>query len=244
MDWQDDAIVLDARKHGENAAIVTLLTFERGLHAGLVRGIHGKRMQGVLQPGSRVRAHWRARLAEHLGNYTLEGTQAYGAGLLDDATALAALSSACAVAQSVLPEREPHTPVFEGMCVLLGALGMEGWGQIYVRWELGLLQELGFRLDLSACADTGQVDDLMYVSPKTGRAVSRDSGAPYHDKLLALPAFLTPAGNGGKDVGWADILAGLRLTGYFLERHLFAQREKTMPQARTRLEQRIFRQAR
>ncbi|WP_316976428.1 DNA repair protein RecO [Shumkonia mesophila] len=236
MEWTDEGIVLSARKHGETSAIVTLLTRAYGRHAGLVRGGAGKAARGILQPGNRVEAHWRARLAEHLGTLTCEMTHAFAAAVLDDAARLAALSSACAIAEAALPEREPFPSVYDGLLALLGAIENDVWPVAYVRWELGLLTQLGFGLDLSECAATGRNDQLAYVSPKSGRAVSLAAGEPYKGRLLALPAFLAGGGNGA---GPGALLDGLRLTGHFLERHLFAPMGVPMPAARRRLEERL-----
>jgi len=241
MEWHDDAIVLSARRHGETSAIATVLTRDHGRHAGLVRGGSGKRARGVLQAGNRVRASWRGRLAEHLGTMTVEPIEATGAVLLGDADRLAALSAACAVAETALLEHEPVPALYDGLCVLLQTLaeGTSSWPSVYVKWELGLLETLGFSLDLSTCAATGVLDDLIYVSPKSGRAVSSDAGAPYHNVLLPLPRFLGEQGTTGNA---AEISAGLRLTGYFLGRHVYADRIP-MPSARARLAERARKRA-
>ncbi len=236
MEWTDDAIVLSTRPHGEAAAVARLLTREHGVHAGLVRGGAGKRLRGVLQPGNRVRATWRARLADHLGTYACEPTGAVAAALLGDPLRLAGLSAACAVAAVALPEREAHPAVFAGLAALLDALAGEQWPSAYVKWELGLLGELGFGLDLSRCAATGGNDQLAYVSPKTGRAVSLSAGEPYREKLLALPPFLLAEGATGDGAAVAD---GLRLTGHFLDRHVFVHRAGGVPAARQRLVDRL-----
>ena len=230
MDWTDQGIVISSRRHGETAAIVTLLTRGHGRHAGLVRGGAGRAARGLYQPGNTVSAHWRARLAEHLGSYTCEPVRAHGAGLLDRAGALAALSAACALAETVLPEREPHPAVYEATLALLDALAGERYAEQYVRWELALLAELGFGLDLARCAATGANDGLVFVSPRTGRAVSAAAGEPYRDKLLALPAFLVADAAAPA----LDVLAGLNLTGHFLDRCVFAPEGRAMPQARAR----------
>ena len=241
MEWTDEGVVLGARKHGETAVIVQLLTRDHGRHAGLVRGGSSAKQRGLYQPGNIVSAHWRGRLAEHLGAYRCEMTRGHAALLLDDADRLAVLSAACAVAEAALPEREPHGPVYDGFLAVLDALGGDGeaalWGEVYVRWELGLLGELGFGLDLSACAATGRNDGLAYVSPRTGRAVSLSAGEPYRDRLLALPPFL--AGGGSPVAG--DLRSGLALTGYFLERHVFEPLSRPLPQARFRLADRVAR---
>ena len=247
MDWKDEGIVLSAHKHGESAAIVTLLTREHGRHAGLVRGGAGKRARGIYQPGNHVMAHWRARLAEHLGSYQCELTSAPAAHLLDDRLRLAGLSAACALTEAALPEREPHGVLFEMFAALLAALDREDWPVLYVRWELDLLRELGFGLDLSSCAATGRNDQLAYVSPKSGRAVSLAAGEPYRHALLTLPAFLLN-GEGAKSAGKGGETAtgvsdGLTLTGYFLEHYVFAPNNRGLPAARQRLAERLARDA-
>ena len=233
MEWHDDGIVLTARKHGESSAIVTLLTREHGRHAGLVRGGMGRRKRGLFQPGNRVRATWRARLAEHLGSYTCEMTAAVAAPFMDDRLRLAGLSAICAVAEAALPERERYEPVYEGMGILLDVLDQNIWPIIYVKWEMGLLQELGFGLDLTCCAATGITENLTYVSPKSARAVSADAAEPFKHMLLRLPGFLIDT---GQTASWPDIADGLRLTGFFLDRQVFAHtRECQAPAARGRL---------
>ncbi|MGE4218824.1 MAG: DNA repair protein RecO [Alphaproteobacteria bacterium] len=239
MDWTDDGIVLTARRHGESAAIATLLTRDHGRHAGLLRGGGSRRHRGMLQPGNRVAAVWRARLDEHLGSFALELTESIAARLLDHAGRLAALASACALIEAGLPEREPHPALYETTLALLAALDSERWAEAYIGWELGLLGELGYGLDLARCAATGSTEDLAYVSPKTGRAVSRAAGEGYRDRLLPLPGFL--AGQG--DVDAAALTAGLRLTGYFLDRHLLRPQGASMPDVRARLAERVSRGA-
>ncbi len=236
MDWTDDGIVLSARKHGETSSIVTLMTRDHGRHLGLVRGGTGKKARGVLQPGNRVEARWRARLAEHLGTYSCEMTEAFAAMVLRDPLKLAGLSSACAITEGALAEREPHRPVFDGLLALFRSLRQEGWPSAYVKWELGLLGEAGFALDLSACASTGQNDQLAYVSPKTGRAVSLAAAEPYKKKLLALPEFLLRPGATGTP---EEVVEGLKLTGYFLEKNVFGHAKTGLPAARDRLMDRL-----
>ena len=236
MDWTDDGIVLSARKHGETSAIVTLLTRGHGRHLGLVRGGAGKRLRGILQPGNLLKARWRARLSEHLGTFSCELTEAIAARFLKDPLKLAGLSAACAMAEGTLAEREPHQAVFDGLLALLGAIGEGNWPSAYVKWELGLLGDLGFALDLSTCAATGNNDQLAYVSPKSGRAVSLAAGEPYKKRLLALPAFLLSAGTLGAPEEVAD---GLKLTGYFLERNVFRLTDRSLPEARNRLMERL-----
>ncbi len=238
MEWSDEGIVLAARKHGEASAVVQLFTREHGRHAGLVRGGAGSRARGVYQPGNLVAARWRARLAEHLGAFTCELARSHAGAFLDDPLRLAALTSACSIAEATLPERQPYPELYDALLALIEALAAEpAWAAVYVRWELGLLRELGFGLDLGRCAATGTTEDLVYVSPKSGRAVSRAAGAPYHHRMLPLPGFLI--GGGQADAG--DVAAGLRLTGAFLDRHLFAPHQRRLPAARERFVERFAR---
>lgn len=242
MEWIDEGIVLSCRAHGETAAIVHLLTRAHGRHAGLVHGGMGRRQRPLLQAGNLLRVEWSARLAEQLGIYRPELAASHAGRVLDDAISLTGLSAACAVLDIALPEREPHPAMFDGCSAFLSALGHGGWPMLYVHLELGLLQELGFGLDLATCALTGVVDDLGYVSPRTGRAVSRAAAVPWIDKLLPLPAFLAGERRGGIP-GLAEVLVGLELTGHFLERHVFWPHDKVLPAARGRLMELLQRQA-
>ena len=234
MEWQDEGVLLVARRHGESALVATFLTPGHGRHAGLVRGGAGRRARPLYQTGNRLRLTWRARLPEHLGTFAAEPVRLYAADVLDDPARLAGLSAACALLDARLPERDPHPALYQVLVELLDAVAAgrwPDWAADYVRFELALLAELGFGLDLSACAATGSREDLAYVSPKSGRAVSRPAGAGYVDRLLPLPAFLT--GAGAPD--GAQVLEGLRLTGYFLRRHLFGADDRPVPGARERL---------
>lgn len=239
VEWTDEGIVLSVRPHGESAAIAILLTEQHGRHAGLVRGGASSRNKGLLQPGNAVRATWRARLAEQLGSYTLELEASHAAGLFDDPLRLAGLTAACAVADRALPEREPHPEIHAGFLALIDAMGNADlgdlWIAVYVRWELGVLAALGYGLDLSSCAATGANDDLAYVSPRTGRAVSLSAGEPYHDRMLPMPDFLIGRGAGEMP----DLLKGLDLTGHFLEKHLFNTQGEQSPAPRMRFRDRI-----
>ncbi len=243
MDWTDEGIVLSARRHGENAAIASVLTQAHGRHAGLVRGGAGKRGRAVLQPGNMVHARWRARLSEHLGTFTLEAGRGTAARLFADPLRLAALASACALADVALPEREAHPAVHDGLAGLIAVLekdGEESWPQAYVRWEIGLLADLGFGLDLERCAATGTETGLAFVSPKTGRAVSDAAAGPWREQLLPLPGFLA-AGRSSDSLASASeaVAQGLMLTGHFLVRHVFEPQGKPLPAARRRLDERI-----
>jgi DNA repair protein RecO (recombination protein O) len=240
MEWRDTGFVLSARRHGESALIVELLTREHGRHAGLVRGGQSPRRRAVLQPGNGVAASWRGRLPQHLGTLDCELIEAHAARVLDDPDRLAGLGAATALLLAALPEREPHGDLYASLGGLLAALDSGPlWAQSYVAWECDLLAGLGFGLDLGGCAATGGSDDLAYVSPRSGRAVSRTAGMPYHDKLLSLPDFLcreVPASR-------ADIVAGLALTEYFLLNHVLAPHGGKLPEARERLVERMRRNA-
>jgi DNA repair protein RecO (recombination protein O) len=228
MEWRDQGIVIGIRGHGETSAIVDVLTQERGRCSGLVRGGKSRRMRPLLQPGNLLSLRWHARLEEHLGTFTVEPLHLRAGFILDDALRLAGLSSLTAMAM-LLPEREPHPRLFEACKLVLEAVDQDGvWPALLVRWELGLLDELGFGLDLTRCAATGVLDELHYVSPRTGRAVSREPGLPYASKLFALPPFLR--GESGFEM--RDIIAGFALTGHFLQRHVFGPRAIEMPQQR------------
>jgi DNA repair protein RecO (recombination protein O) len=222
MDFTDEAIVLSTRRHGEANLVLSALTKEHGRHLGLVKGGASRRLRPNLEIGNRLTVTWRARLEEQLGNFTVEATGAVSAQLLDDPLRLAGLAAACAVADIVLPEREPHEDVFAASATLIAAIadGAAGWPAAYVCWELALLTSLGFGLDLTRCAATGETADLAYVSPKSGRAVGRAAGEGYRDRLLPLPSFLIAAAEPEGGAGRDDLLAGLRLTGYFLDRHV------------------------
>jgi len=231
MEWTDQGFVLSARPHGEGGLVAAMLTERHGRHAGFVPGGASRRSRAVWQPGNLVALAWRAKLAEQLGNYTGELREAHAARVLDDPVELSGLAAACSVVDGALPEREPHPAMYDGFRAFLGALGHPGWPAIYVRLELGLLQELGFGLDLTTCAATGATEDLAYVSPRTGRAVSRAAAEPYKDRLLALPVWLSA---GGLPVDDAALLEGFAVTGHFLERHVFWPHNKPLPAARSR----------
>jgi DNA repair protein RecO (recombination protein O) len=237
VDFEDDAFVLAARAHGEAGAIVDLLTAGRGRYVAHVAGGASRRMRPFLQPGARVIARYRARVSEQLGSASLEPVGEGPSALFDDPLALAGLAAAASVAAGALPEREAHPGAFYAFEALIAALiAIDSWPAVYVRFEAGLLQELGFGLDLSKCAATGSTDDLIYVSPRTGRAVSRAAGEPYAERLLKLPPFLLSA-QGGLAAG--DVGAGLDLTGHFLESFVFSVMNRPLPPARVWLLDRL-----
>jgi DNA repair protein RecO (recombination protein O) len=236
VEWSDDGIVLNLRAHGETSGILEALTRGHGRHLGLVRGGSSSKGRAILQPGNRIKLTWRARLSEHLGIFTVELAQSRAGDIFEQRAALAGLNALAAVAAAVLPEREPHEAAYEGADALLNAIAAHDftdWAPLFVRWEIGLLNELGFGLDLARCAATGAADDLVYVSPRTGRAVSRAAGEPYRGRLLGLPRFLL-----GRQTGNAtalDLLAGLQLTAHFLEQWVLTPHDQAVPEARTRL---------
>jgi DNA repair protein RecO (recombination protein O) len=232
MQWSDEGIVLGARRHGEGHAVLELMTRAHGRHLGLVYGGGGRRMRPILQPGNRVAAVWRARLDEHLGTYSVEGLELPAASFLPLSHAVYGVTHLGALCR-LLPERDPHPLIHAALAeVLWHLLDPQQAGPDVVRFELHLLSELGFGLDLERCAATGAASDLAYVSPKTGRAVSREAGEPWHDKLLRLPAFLI-AHETNFAAKPADLADGFALTAFFLLRHLFEPRRLALPEARS-----------
>ena len=224
MEWTDDGIVLGVRRHGESSAIVELLTREHGRHLGLVRGGASSRMRPLLQPGNSVRAVWRARLDEHLGTYAIEGTRLRAASLLASPHAVYGVTHLAALAR-LLPERDPHEDIYEMVNRTLDDFEDAGGAAVHlVRFELAMLSELGFGLDLDNCAATGETTDLVYVSPKSGGAVSRSAGEAWRDRLLRLPPFLRQGEGRVNDWSDQDLQDGFQLTGLFLLRHVLEPR--------------------
>ncbi len=239
MEWRDQGILLSVRRHGESSVIIEALTAEQGRHAGLVRGGAGKTHGPVLQPGAQLSLEWNARLADHLGHYRVELIRARAAAIMADRAALAALNAVSGLLVRLLPEREPNPEVYVATLGLVDALCDRdaGWPILYALWEMTLLDALGFGLDLGSCASTGTSEDLAYVSPRSGRAVSRAAGEPYAERLLPLPRFLLGGvGPAGAVPGPEDVGAALRLTGYFLEHRVCpAFALDALPDARARL---------
>ena len=233
-EWQADAIALSVRPHGEGNAIVSVLTAEYGRHAGLVRGGASKKMRGTVQPGNRVQARWRARLSEQLGQIQLELLEAVPANFLDSPMRLAGVASMCALLNETLPEREPQAGLYAAPDALLSLIAIDeddsAWVEGYIRWELGLLQAVGYQLDLERCVASGDTNNLAYVSPKSGGAIAEHHAGKYANRLLALPTFL-----GGVACLSHDWVAGLDLTGYFLLKRVFAACNSDIPNARRRL---------
>lgn len=239
MEWRDEGALLSVRRHGEGSAIIEVFTMQHGRHMGVVKGGGARRMAPILQPGAQLQVEWRARLEDHLGQFLVEPLRSRAAEILSDRCALAVMGSVAALLHW-LPERETHQPLYERTTALLDALGdSANWHADYVNWEMNLLAEMGFGLDLRDCAATGTTDDLIYVSPRTGRAVSRGGAAEWSDRLLALPTFLREP---MASVSTADLVAGLALTGHFLELWLApALGAQRLPEARTRAAQSMLR---
>ncbi|MBA4784455.1 MAG: DNA repair protein RecO [Rhizobiales bacterium] len=230
MQWQDEAIIIGVKRHGETSVIAEVMTRGRGRHLGIVRSGRSRAMQPVLQPGNRVEVVWRARLDEHLGEFKLEPVKLRAARLMETATSLYGVQAMGALLR-LLPERDPHPHLYEALDVILETMDDPAdAGELFVRFELAILNDLGYGLDLAECAATGVRDDLLYVSPKSGRAVCRTAGAPYADRLLALPSFLNEGSRAAADA--AGMAAAFRLTGYFLHRHIYEPRGITENAAR------------
>lgn len=236
ISWEDHGIVLSVRRLGEHDAIVSLLTENKGRHVGVVKGGGGKRARALLQTGNLVKAAWRGRLDSHIGTYALEPVHNFAAVAMTAPGVLAGLSALCAMVETALPEREPHGAVYRDALRLLEHLGAPGWESEYVHWEMSLLRDMGYGLDLRACAATGTTEDLVYVSPRSGRAVSRGAGAPYVDKLFTLPPFLH---RDHAESSAEDIAQGLALTGHFFEVHVFRPHGQKMPASRVRYAERF-----
>ncbi|MCA3555804.1 DNA repair protein RecO [Aestuariivirga sp.] len=227
MEWRDEGVILSVRRHGETGAIAEILTAAHGRVMGLVRGGRSKRQRPVLQAGNAVQCVWRARLEEQLGTYVLEPLNLRAGAIMEEPFRLAGLATLTALSQ-LLPEREPHPRIYEALRIVLDAIGDDAvWPALLVRWELGLLDELGFGLDLAKCAATGSREHLAYVSPRSGKAVSAEAGSPFRGRLFGLPAFLREAGAAAPS---ADVIEGLKLAAYFLDRHLFEPRGVNFPE--------------
>ncbi|WP_370229128.1 DNA repair protein RecO [Cognatishimia sp.] len=240
MDWRDQGIILSTRKHGETSVILEVFTPAHGRHAGVVRGGVSRKMTPILQPGSQVDLHWRARLEDHIGSFSVEPLRSR-TDALSDRLALAGLNAVTALLGFALPDREPHAALYARTEPLLDLLGhSELWPLAYLRWEMTLLEDLGYGLDLESCAVTGAVDDLVYISPKSGRAVSKAGAGEWADRLLPLPPSLIGAGEGSDQ----DVLAGLSVTGSFLEQKLARELgTRPVPDARARFVDRFSRRA-
>jgi DNA repair protein RecO (recombination protein O) len=222
MQWQDEAVVIGVKRHGENSVIAELMTKTRGRHLGLVRSGRSRAMQPVLQPGNRVDAIWRARLHDHLGEFKLEPLKLRAGQLMESGISLFGVQ-AMGTLLRLLPERDPHPHLYETLDVILDNIyEPSDAGELFVRFELAVLNDLGFGLDLTECVATGARERLVYVSPKSGRAVCEEAGAPYANKMLALPQFLSPEHKRAAD--HQALSDAFKLTGYFLHRHVYDPR--------------------
>lgn len=232
IEWRDQGILLNARRHGETSVILDVFTPSHGRHSGIVRGGTSRKIAPILQPGAQLDLAWRARLEDHIGAFTVEPVRSRAAQAMGDRLALAGLNAVTALVSFCLPEREAHAPLYHRTEALLDLLGQDDvWPLGYLRWELALLEELGYGLDLSACAVTGASDGLAYVSPKTGRAVSKEGAGEWADRLLPLPHVMRGEGAAPD----TEIVEALRTTGYFMESHLAADLgDKPLPEARAR----------
>lgn len=232
--WTDEGFVISARLHGENNVIIGLFSASHGRHMGLVHGGASSRKKSLVELGNFVSAEWQARLDEQLGSYQLELMRNYSASMLDDAAKLAALGSVCALLEKTLPEREPQQAIYAATAGLFEVFYLtndtQEWLPIYLKWELGMLDALGFGLDLSRCAISGETGALDYVSPRTGHGVKSQHAGPYKERLLALPACL-----GGAQTFSDDFAKGLSLTGHFMKKHIFDLLNKDLPSTRIRL---------
>lgn len=232
MEWRDQGILLSTRRYGETSAIIEVFTPSQGRHAGVVRGGTSRKIAPILQPGAQLDLTWRARLEDHIGAFTVEPVRSRAAVAMGGRLALAGLNAVTGLAAFCLPEREAHLPLYRRTEALLDLLGQdEIWPLAYLRWELALLEELGYGLDLESCAVTGVAEDLIYVSPKSGRAVSRAGAGEWAERLLPLPDVLRGVG----DAADGEIVEGLKTTGYFLAHHLaVGLGGRPLPQARAR----------
>jgi len=239
MDWSGEGVVVSVRKHGENSVIIDVFTRDRGRHAGVVRGGASRKMAATLQPGSQVQLEWRARLEEHLGSYRVEPLESRS-DLFGDRVRLSALSAICSMVCFAFPERMALESLYDSTTKLMDTLNADGdWRPLYALWELQVLEEMGFGLDLTDCAVTGATQELAYVSPRSGRAVSRSGAGEWADRLLPLPDFLRNGFDSGSE---ADVLDALRTTGHFMATWLApALGDKPLPDARGRLMTRLER---
>lgn len=234
MEWDDIGYIISIRPHGETSAVVSVLTREHGRYSGYVKGAFSKSKRGILDLGNEVSVRWVSRVEDQLGHFDFELIKAHSVHYLNEPLKLYAIQSACALADQTMAEREKHESVYEGFKILLAQMEGDVWAETYIFWELALIRELGFGLDLRVCAATGRPDSdndqLGYVSPKSGRAVSLSAGEPYKEKMLALPPFLI----GRVSDNPQDIVDGLRLTQYFLENRIYSETYQSLPEPRQR----------
>ena len=237
MEWKENALILGSRKHGETSVILEVMTAEHGRHLGLVRGGRSRTMQPTLQAGNKVTVTWRARLDDHLGVFTVDPLKLRAAELMESAMGLQGVQTIASLLR-LLPERDPHAGLAEAAEILIENLDSAALSAaLLVRFEMAVLEELGFGLDLSVCAATGATQELVYVSPKSGRAVSRRAGLPYHDKMLILPAFLSSM---APSISIDEVTPAFELTQFFLTRHIYEPRGIEPPLSREVFEREII----
>lgn len=230
--WRDQGIIINVKPHGEHGGVISLLTAEHGRHAGFAHGVQSSKNRSQYELGTVVDAEWHSKQTDSLGTFKLNAEKSYAVYAMDDPRKLLALQSMCALLHLTLPEREDASGIYDASTAFLEALKTDIWAPTYIYWEIGLLQALGFGIDVSECAATGTTEDLIYISPKTARAVSRAAGEPYKDRLLPLPGFLK--GEGAFDDH--AIAQGLLLSGYFLQHRVFGMTANmNLPDVRHRL---------
>ena len=230
--WQDKGVILSLRPHGENGGILSVLTENHGRYNGYIYGAKSARNRGVLELGNLISIEWQSKDEEQLGRFDVELLKNYSVNVMDNSRKLLALQSLCNLSDKTIPDREHHQSLYNSVIAMLDGFNNEMWEAIYVYWEMGLLKELGFGINLESCAVTGTTENLTHVSPKSGRAVCAEQAEPYKDKLLKLPNFLNP---NPEDFQELDILSGLKLTGYFLQKRIFDNYNKPLPDVRLRL---------
>lgn len=235
MEWRDEGLILGVKAHGETSAILEVMTPVRGRHLGLVKGGRSRRLRPVLQPGNLIEVTWRARLEEHLGQFQVEPLKLRAAAILENRAALSAVNALCAHLR-LLAERDPHANLYDAANIILENLeDIEAIANLLARFELALLDELGFGLDLSQCVASGSTQELVWVSPKSGGAVSKSAGAPYESQLLVLPAFLRSGNRSTQIANIVELQQAFALTGYFLNKNIYSVRDITPCENRTRL---------
>jgi DNA repair protein RecO (recombination protein O) len=234
--WQDQALILSVRAHGEGGAVVTVLSESNGKHAGYVPHAKRTNLRGVMEPGNLVQVDWAGRTADNLGTFQIEPDRHITAGFLNDSLKLSALKSVMSLCDQALPERESYQELFHGTLAMIDAFDTDLWPVSYVMWEVSLMKVLGFALDFTRCAGGGSAEDLYYMSPKSGCTVSLEKGEEYKDKLLPLPSFLR---SDRSHPELKDMMCGLELTRFFLENWVFAQHTRGIPEDRLRFQERF-----
>ena len=231
MEWQDNGIVLSLKNYGERSGLLEVLTLEHGRHLGIVRDIRSQYRKGSLQAGNTLQLNWRARISEHLGSFTFDVVESRAAKIMNNKLALVGLQTLVAYT-NILPERESVGSLYKALSIVLDSMSSNNdWLELLIKWEMGFLAELGFGIDISKCVVSLETDNLIYVSPKSGKAVSKQIGNPYKDKLLKLPSFLID----NKKPSKIDVINGFLLTGFFLNKDVYEPLGLKMPNSRDRI---------